>query len=151
MKLKIKVPRPIGGILLLAVAAYAVWWAATFIGSSGELTPRSRARVLVPILMNGAINTQGYVWARPGDTIVLEYEVELESGYFNLTIGKSRWWSRTLLRDEESRSLRKSGEGQLRYTVVNYGLHKIWAGTYSVWKGHARVRWSRVSSEQNAS
>jgi hypothetical protein len=142
--MKIEVPKPVGGLLFLAFLLYWGWWAWTFTGPTGELNPRSRAGVLFPILGNTAFHTKGYVWAREGDTIVLDYDVQLNSGYFNLTIGKTRWPYRRLLRYEERQAFRTSASGHLRYTVRQNGRHAIWAGTYSAWSGQARVRWSRV-------
>jgi hypothetical protein len=142
--MRIELPRPIGWLVLLGLALYAVWWGWTFTGATGELTPTSRARILFPILGHTAFHTRGYVWARQGDTIVVDYDVRLDSGYFNITIGKTRWPFRRLLRHEERRAFRSSASGQLRYQVKQNGRHAIWAGTYSVWAGEARVRWRLI-------
>lgn len=143
MGVRIHLPARVGATLFLIVLAYALWWVWTFTGSSGELTPRSRARVMFPILGHTAMHTRGYTWARQGDIIVLDYDVKLETGYFSLTVGKTRWLRR-LLSHEQNRSFRSSAAGQLRYTVKEDGRHAIWAGTYSVWSGEARIRWSVI-------
>jgi hypothetical protein len=142
MKLKFALPRPAGLVILLALAALFVWWIWTSVGFTGELRPRSVARVLFLVWTSTAFHTTGYTWAREGDRIVLDYDVTLESGYFSLTVGKTRWPHRLLLRHEERRSFRRSASGQLVYTVRQSGLHAIWAGRYSVWRGEASVRWT---------
>jgi hypothetical protein len=136
----------VGGFLLLAFLLYFAWWLVTFTGSTGELSPRSRARVFFPIWGNTAFHKTGYTWAKPGDTIVLDYDVKVEAGFLAIAVGKTRWPYRTLLRDEQRRAVRTSASGQLRYLVKHHGLHTIWAGRYSMWRGEAQVRWVVVRS-----
>ena len=142
MKLRIHVPRPVGVVILAAFTTAVAYWAWTSVGATGELRPSSPIRVLFPIWGNTALHTTGYAWAREGDTILIDYDVQLEAGFFSLTVGKMRWFSRRLLRHEQSRSLRTSAAGQLAYEVRENGWHTIWAGKYAVWSGDARVRWS---------
>lgn len=141
MTVRIRLPNSVGLVILVAVVGYLGWWFVTRVGAEGELRPTSSMRVLFPIWSSTAADTLGYVWAREGDTIVLDYDVTLKSGWFTLTIGKKRWFRRRFLRHEQRRSLRQSATGQFEYAVRESGLHAIWAGRYSVWRGDARVRW----------
>jgi hypothetical protein len=146
-KIRIQLPQPLGAAIFLAVAGLLLYWIWTHTGSTGELNPTSRARILFPVWGNTALDTTGRVWARAGDVILVDYDVRLEAGFFSVTVGKTRWPSRRLLRHEESRALRRSTSGQLRYVVKQTGFHAIRAGRYSVWRGEAHVRWMRIRRE----
>jgi hypothetical protein len=142
-RVRVRLPQPIGLVILVCFVAYAGWWSVTRTGPTGELRPTSHARILFPIWTNSALDTSGHVWADEGDVIEIEYEVQLDSGFFSLTVGKTRWPYRgRRLRHEQSRSLRGSAAGRLLYEVKESGRHAIWAGKFSVWKGEARVRWN---------
>jgi hypothetical protein len=142
MRVRLRLPRPVGLVLLIALLGFFGYWYLTRVGSAGELRPSSSMRILFPIWSSTAWDTVGYVWASEGDTIVLNYDIALESGWFSLTVGKKRWFFRRLLRHEQTRAFRQSAAGQVEYPVREAGLHAIWAGRYSVWRGEARVRWT---------
>ena len=78
--MRIRLERKTGGFVFLVLFLYFVWWGWSFTGPTGELNPASRSRILFPITGNTAIHTTGYVWAREGDPIVLDYELQLASG-----------------------------------------------------------------------
>ena len=139
MKLEVKLPKPVGLLILASFIVFFAHWIWTCTGTTGELRPHAFSAWTSPFWSG---YSTGLTSAREGDTIVVDYEITLESGYFSLTVEKTWWPYRRRLRHEQSRSFRESATGQLSYDVKESGLHAIWAGRYSVWEGHGRVRWS---------
>ena len=150
MAYRIRLPRNVGRVFLAVFVIYGAYWASISVGFTGELRPQSNSEVGFRFIMVGGFHNTGYTWAHEGDTIVVDYDVKLDAGFFSLSVGKKQWPYKRLLRDEQVKSLRKTAAGQILYPVKHTGVHVIWAGKYSAWRGDARVRWSVRSAPEGS-